>query len=632
VLKPPGRAFYEFGEFRLDAEKHRLLRGDEIVALTPRAVETLRVLIERPGVLVERAALLNAVWHDVAVEDGNLSVTIFMIRKALGEDTNGRKFIETVPRLGYKFVAEVRVVVESVPSRVVAAQSVDADSPLVPASRNRLTAGIAAAAAVIVAVVAIAYARSWKAPARAGNGDVKSIAVLPFKALGDTSDDTALSLGFADALMTSLGGVRDVRVFSTPAMNRDSNVRQTPSDIGKDLGVDAVLDGTLQRANGLLRVTLRLIRTSDGSQIWSHSFDEAGNEVFKLQDAMASQTAESLKWNLTAEERRRMGKRYTDNREAYQAYLLGRLFFDRRQPEGYEKAIVEFERAIALDPKYALAFTGMADVYALQANIRTGEERDALYEKSRTTATKALELDEGLAEAHTSLGWVKRVHDWDWAGSETEFKRALALNPNNVNAHQWYALLLTTIGRTDEALREIERARELEPLSGVVLLNYFSVRQYRRESAQLPALAEQIARLVNSQAVSTRVRAIAYGRAGNHAKVIEIGDAHRSRNEGKIIADSLATQLALAYSRTRQESKVREMLDYLRGRARTESRAGYLLATVYAELGRKDEAIALLQQCLAAHDDRMVSIKVEPYFDSLRDDARFQALLSRMNL
>ena len=623
--------FYEFGEFRLDAEKNRLLRGSEIVALTPRAVETLRVLIERRGVTVERDALMNAVWRDVAVEDSNLTVTISMIRKAFGEEANGRRFIETIPRLGYKFVADVRVVGEDAPAPVVETQALPADPPPVVPTRRGWTTNATLAAAVLAVALALTYARPGSTPAPAPAGHVRSIAVLPLKSLSETLDDKALRLGFADALITSLAGVSGVRVLSAHADHGGVDAQKALPDIGKDLGVDAVLDGTLQRANGQLRVTLRLIRTSDGAQLWSDSFDAADSEVFRLQDAMASQTAEALKQNLTAEDRRRLGKRYTENREAYQAYLLGRLFFDRRQDADYEEAIVEFERAITLDPKYALAFAGLADVYALQANVRTGPTRDALYEKSRTMATRALELDEGLAEAHTSLGWVKRVHDWDWPGSEAEFKRALELNPAYVNAHQWYALLLTTLGRSDEALREIEKARELE-LSPAVLQNYFQVRLYRRESEQLRGLAEQIARVADSQIVVNRARATAYSRVGDYARVIELGDAHRAMNDGKVASTILAGQLAIAYSRSQQESRAREMFDDLERKAATDSEAAYRLAVAYAELGRKDEAIALLQKCLEAHDDRMVWIKVEPHFDSLRDDKRFRALLSRMNL
>lgn len=631
---PPG-AVYDFGEFRLDAGKQRLLRGGQIVALTPKAVETLRVLIEHRGVLVERDALMNAVWPDVVVEDGNLTVTISMIRKALGDDPNDRRFIETVPRLGYKFVAEVRMAghpADAAGAPVLAEMA--APEPVehvAQVQKSRWAPTTLAVGAVLVAAAALAYARPWSTPAASGSAPIRSIVVLPLTSLSGVPDDRALGLGFADALLTSLAGVPDVRVRSTHGVNHETTQPRPPLEIGRALGVDAVLDGTLQRANGVLRVTLRLIRTSDGTQVWFDSFDEAENEIFRLQDRMASETAESLKWNLTADVRHRTGRRNTTNREAYHAYLLGRMHFDKRQADDYDQAIVEFGRAIAVDPAYALAFAGLADVYAFQAGVRRGAARDALYEKSRAMARRALELDEGLAEAHTTLGWVKRLHEWDWAGSEAEFKRALELNPEDVNAHQWYALLLTTLGRRDEAVKEAETARELEPLSSIVLQNYFSVLLYGRDMQDLPALAEQLARLGGTEATITRFRASASARAGDFTKVIALLESHRSQNQGQLL-NIEAAELAIAYSRTRQESKARELIDQLERAAKTDPHAAYRLATVHAELGRRDEAIALLQKCLDVHDDRMVWIKVEPRFDSLRDDERFKALLRRMRL
>jgi tetratricopeptide (TPR) repeat protein len=243
-----------------------------------------------------------------------------------------------------------------------------------------------------------------------------------------------------------------------------------------------------------------------------------------------------------------------------------------------------------------------------------------------------LELDESLAEAHTSLGWIKRSHDWDWAGSEREFRRALELNPNYANAHQWYALLLLILGRKEEALSQIELARELEPLSTIVLRNYFSVVQYRREYERLPALAERIASLGESQLANLWTRAVAYSRTGNSDKLIEMVEADQQARQDKSTVIIVAVYQALAYTRTGQLDKAREVVAFLKQEAKVNSEPAYRLATIYAELGRRDEAIALLERCYGARDDRLVWLKVEPFFDSLRSDPRFQDLLRRMNL
>lgn len=638
-MKPaPTKLLYEFGEFRLDVDKHRLLRGGEIVALTPKAIEILKVLIQQRGQLVERDQLMNSVWGDVVVEEGNLTVTISMLRKTLGEN-GSRKFIETVPRLGYKFVADVREVTEEVPMLVVEKRTtgrvvIDEEIKLgkrksledgVSRSRLRVVAGVGIVAAVAIAVGTFAILRASKrGGSTAGTASMRSIAVLPLKSFANSVDDKSLRLGFADALITSLARINEVKVISINSVGQYLDSEKEPAEIGRDLGVDGVFEGTLQKANGKLRVTLRLIRTSDGKQVWSESFDETEDSIFHLQDAMASQTAQALSLTLKPG-----GKRYTQNQSAYEAYLRGRFFFDKRTSENYEKAIAEFERAISIDPNYALAYTGLADAYALQANNSDGETRDALYENSRNTTAKALHLDEGLAEAHTTLGWIKRTHDWDWAGSEHEFKRALELNPNYANAHQWYALLLTTLGRTDEALTEIEKARELEPLSVIVLRNYFAIRQYRRENSLLPALAEQIAALDESKATTFRIFALA--RTCDYAKVIEIGEeSHTDLSQD--LALYQADNLAIAYTRLHQPAKAERLIRYLQGEANHHAEAAYHLAMVYAELSRSEAAIDLLLKCLDAHDDRLVWIKVEPRLDSLRKETRFQEIVRRMNL
>lgn len=639
----PTKFDYEFGEFRLDTAKHRLLRDGEIVALTPKAVETLTVLIQQRGKLVERDQLMNSVWRDAAVEPGNLDVTISRLRKALGENDNGRKFIETVPRFGYKFVADVREVGEEVPAlivekqtsgRIVINEQVNLAVPIGAALTRLLSPKrrfvLLAGAAVAILLVFGALFVSWNRKTDVSGSRIQSVAIMPLKSFSQNVSDDALSLGMADALTTSLGRINGVRVFSASAVSRRADVHAEPVEIGKQLNVDSVLDGTLQRANGKLRVTLRLIRTSDGTQLWTGSFDEFETEVFKLQDAMAAQTAQSLNWNLTADEQ--VSKRYTHNRDAYEAYLRGRFFFDKRTSENYQKALSEFEKAIALDPNYALAYAGVADVYALQANVSDGKTRHGLYEKSKASATKALALDERLAEGHTSLGWIKRVHEWNWTESEQYFRRALELNPNDVNARQWYAFLLTTLGRTDEALIQIEKARELAPLSLIVLSNYFVVRQHRRDNWALPALAAQIATLDPAWETHNRLSLLAHLRTGNYQSLIELGEAFQARREKEPLPFYLAALLAIAYNKTGRAQKAAELIEYLAKNAKTKSFAAYQLATVYAEIGRKDEALKFLQASFDSHDDRMVWLKVEPSFDTLRGDHRFNQLMSRMNL
>jgi DNA-binding winged helix-turn-helix (wHTH) protein/TolB-like protein/Tfp pilus assembly protein PilF len=632
-----------FGNCRLDTQKKLLWADDKPVKLPLKAIELLCVLVEGRGSLLTKDQIWHDVWKDAFVEETNLTHNIYLLRKAL-KDLGHGELIETVPRRGYRFSGEVfelpddEIVLQRHALTRTTIEIQEPESASLPASTSKThffdrRAVFAFASIALVAV--LGGASIWRfggwASRAAGDAETRSIAILPLRSLNESAGDQILSRGFADALITSLGSVNKVRVISTSAVGGSTDLKKEPVDVGKDLAADSVLDGTFQKANGKLRVTLRLIRTRDGTQIWNRSFDESESEIFKLQDAIATETARVLNWNLSADEQRRIAKRYTDNREAYEAYLRGRFFFDKRTPQNYEKAIGEFEQAIKLDPNYALAFTGLADVYALQANNGSREVRDVLYERSKAAATKALQLDEGLAEVHTTLGWLKRAHDWDWAGSEQEFKRALELNPNQVNAHQWYALLLTTLGRMDDALREIQVARDLAPLSTIVLRNYFAVLQYRREFEKLVPISEQIRNLEEDSKIGVRQSVHAFVRTGDYARVIELGEPYLSNNmEG--LPNLLGLDLAIAYERAGHPPKARQIVDHLEKRSRQSTEAVFRLAEFHGELGHKDEAIALLQKCLAAHDDRMVWLKVDPNFDTLRDDARFRQMLGQMNL
>jgi DNA-binding winged helix-turn-helix (wHTH) protein/TolB-like protein/Tfp pilus assembly protein PilF len=632
------RLYYEFAGFQLDAATHLLWRDGEVVPLTPRATELLFAMVEKPGDLIGREELLDRVWNDAIVEEGNLNFTISNLRKALGPA--GRSLIKTIPRRGYRFTANVNQVYAGDQSNLIVEKRTLTETlhkeEIIHEHRSeygvrgfRPSFLLSGGAAILAGLVAVAWYLELIPPRAASTANnIRSVAVLPLRSFNASQEDEALSFGIVDTLMTRLGVNGAIRVVSATD-RRSEQSGGAPAVTGRQIGADAVIDGTLQRQNGNLRVTLRLIRSSDGSILWSDSFDDVESQIFRLQDAMAARTADALAWQIRTVDQ----KHPTKDRDAYLAYLRGRYFFDKRDEEGYKKAAAEFERAISLDPNYALAYSGLADTVALQANGSEGRsERDALYERSRALATQALSLDESSAEAHTSLGWVKRIHDWDWKGSESDFKRAIELDPNYVNARQWYAFLLMTLGRKDEALGEIEMARELAPLSKAVLLNYFTIRHLRGDDELLPALAEQITTLDQSEPANVRTRTLASLRSGDYLRVVEIGEAYRNLNGGKLTSDYVAANMAIAYARMGQNSRAEEMLDFLRNEAKTVTESAYRLAQAYAELGRTDDAIPLLQSCLAAHDDRLMWVKVDRSFESLRDDRRFREIVSRTGL
>jgi len=435
----------------------------------------------------------------------------------------------------------------------------------------------------------------------------------------------------ADILITRLSSLKHVAVRPTSAVVEFEDTANDSKQIGTKLGVDAVLEGTIFQTRNDVRVTMRLVGVQDSDVIWSGEFEKPLNDELRLQDEIALKIVDALSLSLNSKERQTLTKHYTENRDAYAAYLRGRFFFDKRDDANYHKAMSEFENAIRLDPNYALAYAGLADVYAMQANSSTPPEVNALYENAKIAALKALTIDDELAEAHTSVAWILRIHDWNWVESEKEFKRAIELNPNYYNAHMWYALLLVTLDRKDEALPEIERAKELFPTNPIVLQNYFSIKYYCDESEALLPIADQMISLGVDSYRASLVLERAYLRTEQYQRVIDDANKYLSLfpdRDGSFVR----SYLAIAYGKTGESKRSNEILRTLEEQAKVSPETAFRLANAYGALGRKEEAIAQLQRCLQAHDDRLMWIKVEPSFASFKDDERFQEILKKMNL
>lgn len=634
---------YEFGPFRLDPEKLHLWRNGEPVPLTPKAVETLLVLVQQNGKLVEREDLMNAIWPDTFVEDGNLNFNVSVLRKALGTDEAGEQYIQTIPRHGYRFSADVREVVEDVPALIVekhtrarlvieerelpAQPEFEVQSThLLPAGRARRTRWLYVTGLASLVLVAAA---TWFFINRTGKevaAQIRSIAVLPLKPLSNDEADRTLSLGLTDTLVTRLGSLHSLVVRPVDPASRYVEGEHDSIEVGRKLQVDAVLEATLQRTENRIRVNARLLRVSDDALIWSGSFNENESDIFKLQDQLALQVTESLVARLTDKEKELLAKRYTQNTEAFHAYWRGRFFLEKRTPL---KAISAFQQAIKLDPNYALPHDGLADAYTALA-ISTSGSDDELFEKARASINKALALDPGLSDSHNSLAKLKYYHDWDWEGAERSFKRALEFDPNNVNAHQFYARLLATLGRYDEAMIEIQRARELDPRSADLLVPLFAILEKRGEFDEALRALETSLEMDKDSEIAHRAVGKIHLLKGEYAKVIEL--ANQRFPNSKEIDLFWASMLATAYYKTGQAGKATEMHDYLKALAAKDSKALYFLVMHYSELGRKHEALSALEKCYDLREDRMVWTKDEPRFAGIKDDPRFVAILRKMNL
>lgn len=652
-MSPQIRHLYEFGPFRLDPEKPCLWRDGEPVSLTPKAVETLLVLVQQSGKLVEREQLMNAIWPDTFVEDNNLNFNVSVLRKALGKNENGEQYIKTFPRQGYRFSAQVREVTEEVPSlspfsphaaekhsrSAVLSDGSEVSVAAEPLELSRDTATLPRAddptnrklyAALAVALLFAVGAAAWMfwprpqpaSPSPAAAPTIRTIAVLPIKPLRNEENDRTLSLGVTDTLVTKLGGLPSILV--RPVSN--AGPEPDPIEIGRRINADAVLEATLQRSDNRLRINARLLRVADGSLIWSASFDENETDLFKLQDALSLQLTQSLGARLNPTDLELLTKRDTQNREAFKVYWRGRFFLEKRDPE---KAIAQFQEALILDPSYAVAYAGLADAYIWQASFTSGADKE-LYGKAKTATDQALKLDPNLAEAYSSLGRIQHWYDWDWEGAEKSFRRAIELNPNSVNARQFYSRLLTTLGRYDEGLNEMYKAQELDPRSADLGVPLSGILERRGALDESLRVLESILEMDKDSKFARRGIANVYLLKGEYTKVLELGKAAFPMPNDADFA--WASMLATAYHRVGQLDKARAMRDRLKRMAETDPKSLYFLAFHDSEIGRKDDAIAALQKCIDMREERVVTTKDEPRFAGLKDDPRYHEILRKLNL
>jgi serine/threonine-protein kinase len=480
-------------------------------------------------------------------------------------------------------------------------------------------------AASFFAVVAALAIIGWQYRSIPASSNMKTMAVLQLRPLagGVTESDRALGMGLTDAIATRIGASRNVIV-------RPVSITETgdPLETGRMSQVDGVLDGTFQRDGDRIRISMRLLQVSDGRQIWSGTFNESEKDIFKLQDALSEQAAGALAINLNQQQREMILKRYTANVEAYQAYLRGRYLYSNGDAriEDYDRAVVEFDRSLKLDPNYALAYTGLADAYARKGNNSAGNDRRDFYEKAKANAIKALALDDDLSEAHLAKGWIDRIYDWNWAESEKHFTRAIELAPNESRNYHLYAFLLITLGRTAEGVEKAKRAMELDPVRKASVYAYALSCDRRFDES----IAEYNKILGVSPDVTVwRGLVEAYVSAGKPAEALAVYERAPKAQQDEF---AIQVYLPIAYSRLGDRSRSDEMLQDLERRSTERPERSVRLAITYAGIGRNGDAFNALERALAIRDDRLMWIKTNPTFDPLRNDPRYMEILRKMGL
>ena len=465
-------------------------------------------------------------------------------------------------------------------------------------------------------------------PRRRGRA-IDSLAILPFQNASDDPDTEYLSDGITEAIINSLSQLPKLRVVPRPTVFRYKGREVDPQAVGRDLDTRAVLAGRVLQRGDTLIIRTELVDVANESQIWGAQYNRKLSDIFAVQEEIAKEISEKLRLQLTGEQKKRLTKRPTQNTEAYQHYLKGRYYWNRRTQEGVKRGLEYFQQAIEKDPGYALAYAGLADCYSLLgAGATTPLASKEAMQKAKAAALKALEMDDTLAEAHTSLAFVRFRLDWDWVEAEREFRRAIELNPDYPTAHQWYAIYLAVMRRAKEAVKEINRALDLDPLSltinsGVGRVLHLA-RQYEKAIEQLRKTVE----LDPNFPPAHFDLALAYGQQGMHEEAIQ-----EVQKVVPFAADhaSVVAILGYTYAVSGREDEALKLLDELRGYSKQRYTSPFLMAFIYMGLGEKDQALEQLEKAYEERNDYLPFLNAEPAFDSLRSEARFQDLLRRMN-
>jgi len=621
------QAAYEFGQFTLVRTEKRLLCDGKAIPLAPKVFDTLVLLVENPGRLIQKDELLEALWPDTVVEEVALAHNVSQLRKALGDRAEEPRFIETVPKRGYRFIAPVRVVSEPAARRASPAASGTAPSAAQRTEWSRPAVLAACAAVLLLMAAASGYLYLPRATERAaGAPAIHSLAVLPLESLSGDKEQEYFADGITDALITDLAQVASLRVISRTSAMQFRGSRETLPQIGRDLQVDAVVEGTVARGEGRMRVTAQLIEARTDRHLWARTYERDLKDVLALQDEIAQAIAEQIRIKLTPKERSLLTQPHAVDSEAYDAYLRGRYWWSKRTAEGEWKGLDYFQKAIARDPKYALAYAGVADSFVVLGGHARLPATEAL-PKAKEAALKALELDPSLAEAHTSLAFVKFSNDWDWAGAEREFREAIALNPNYATAHHWYSHYLVAMGRLDEAVSELERARDLDPYS--VPINSFlgqalyyarrydeALRQYRRGLEMHPDRVEFY-----------EGTADVYEQKKMFAESVALRLQALSLNK-----DPTSAALDQAFKSSGYGGYLRKKIETLEQAPQLNPFAVLLLAHLYAALNDEAHVMLYLGRAYEERNPWLLNLSVDPGMDSLRSSPRFRDLIRRIGL
>ena len=638
-----------FGVFEVDLNAAELRKFGLRVKLPEQPFQILTVLLEKPGELVTREVLRNRLWQsDTFVDfDHGVNNAVMRLREVLGDSSDSPRFIETIPRRGYRFIAHVDespwlppsatpqqsdaqrqtgAIIENQPSSPLPAVSPATTHPYVEHRRKFIVAAL-------VAVALLAAVFGWFKIRSVGTTDVRqstSIVVLPLENLSGDEEQNYFADGMTDELIANLAKIRSLRVISRSTAMAYKHTRKPLSEIAQELHVDAVVEGTVLRAGDRVRITAELVQVSTDRHLWADTYESQMGDVLALQNRVSSAIVNEIRVNLSPQDRARLARNPAIAPEAYENYLKGRFYWNKRTDENLHRAIDYFENATQQDTQYALAYAGLSDCYAVigAAIFGTMPAAEAA-PKARQAAQRALEIDPTLAEAETSLATVKFNYDWDWAGAEQGYQRAIQLNPSYATAYQRYSLLLTAMGRFPEGFRQINKARELDPLSFSINFSLgwrlYLARQYDRAIVQLRNTLE----MDPSYELPHLILGQAYEEKGSFDLAIPELRKAVDLSHGTPL---MISALAHAYARAGQRTEAQQLLTQLEAASKRQYVSPYYMAIVYVGLGEKEQALSFLEKAFTDRSNGLIFMGVEPELDPIRSDPRFIALERELKL
>jgi TolB-like protein/DNA-binding winged helix-turn-helix (wHTH) protein/Tfp pilus assembly protein PilF len=618
---PPLNSVLRFGTYEIALQSGELRKAGVRIRVQQQPLRVLEILLEHPGQVVAREELRRRIWPDESFGDFDqaVNVAIAKLRGALGDSAETPRYIETLPRRGYRFIAEVTVV-DGLRSTSPAENSQASKKQSLP-SRVWKTGAVVVVLGVITGAYVL-YSRRSPSP------EIKSLAVLPLESLsGDASQDYFAD-GMTDELITDLGQISSLRVISRTSVMPYKRVRRSLPEIARELHVDAAVEGTVLRSGNRVRITTQLVQVPTERHLWAQSYEGDVRDALTLQSHVAHDVAQQIRIKLNPRELTALNAKRVVDPQAYEAYLKGRFFWNKRTENGLRTAVAYFDQAIDVDPNYAQAYSGLADSYALlgdwQYAVMTPKEA---FPKAKAAAVKALELDNTLGEAHNSLAFLLDGFDWDLDAGGKEFRRAIELNPSYATAHHWYAWHLSLLGRFDEAIAEMRNAQSLDPLSLII----------NADLAELLLLAHSYDESIQQSRTTIEMDpnfAMAHNQLAQaylqkhmtHEAVAELQTAVRLSPD----SPALMANLARAYIASGKRSEARKLLTELKKRSTPGYSNAAEIAVIYAALGDADQAMNWLEK---GYEERFnPGVLLRPGFDPLRSDKRFQDLMRRLHL